>query len=358
MLATVRQGIRFASTPAGRVAYSIAGSGPPLLYLLGWVSHLGLMWELPAHRRFVEVLAREYTVIRYDRVGCGMSDRVRDVFTLESELATLDALVEHLGLDRYALLGSCEGGQVAAAHAARHPDAVAALLVYGSCARGADLAPDPVKDSVLSLVRAHWGLGSRVLADIWLPNAPAETVAMFARLQRGAATAEMAAALLNMYYRTRVDDVLPAIRVPTLVLHRRGSRAVRFELGRQMAALIPGAQLVALEGRMQPIYAEWDDAAIETIQSFLREHARVDGEEPTAKPITAREREVATLIATGLTNAEIGRRLGVSVRTVDAHLEHLRNKLGLRTRAQIAVWSVNSGAGMGRSTTPASPARR
>jgi len=343
MLAPVSPGIRFASTSAGRVAYSVTGSGPPLLYLLGWVSHLGLMWELPAHRRFVEVLARDYTVIRYDRVGCGLSNRSRHEFTMESELAVLDALVEHVGLSRYALLGSCEGGQVAAAHAVRHPDAVTALLVYGSCARGGDLAPDPVKRSVLSMVRAHWGLGSRVLADIWLPDAPADSVARFARLQRGAATADMAAALLDMYYRMRVDDVLPAVRVPALVLHRRGSRAARFELGREMAALIPGAQLVALEGRSQPIYAEWDDAAVEAIRSFLHEHTR-SAEEPAAKPITARERQVAALIATGLTNADIGRRLGVSVRTVDAHTEHLRNKLGVRTRAQIAVWSVNSGA--------------
>jgi len=342
MLAPMSPGIRFASTPAGRVAYTVTGSGPPLLYLLGWVSHLGLMWEMPAHRRFVEVLARDHTVIRYDRVGCGLSNRSRDVFTLESELAVLDALIEHLGLHRYALLGSCEGGQVAAAQAVRHPDAVAALLVYGSCARGEDLAPDPVKRSVLSLVRAHWGLGSRVLADIWLPDAPADTVATFARLQRGAATADMAADLLDMYYRMRVDDVLPAVRVPALVLHRRGSRAARFELGRQMAALIPGAQLVALSGRSQPIYAEWDDTAVEVIRSFLEEHAP-GTEGPAARPITARERQVAALIATGLTNAEIGSRLGVSVRTVDAHMEHLRTKLGVRTRAQVAVWSVGAG---------------
>jgi pimeloyl-ACP methyl ester carboxylesterase/DNA-binding CsgD family transcriptional regulator len=344
MLIWVRPAIRFVSTPAGRVAYSVTGSGPPLLYFLGWVSHLELMWELPAHRRFVEVLAREFTVVRYDRVGCGLSDRARDVFTLESELAVLDALIEHLGLDRYALLGSCDGGQVAAAHAARNPGAVAALLVYGSCANGEDLTPDPVKASVLATVRAHWGLGSRVLADIWLPDASAETVAAFARVQRGAATAEVAGALLDMFYRIRVDDILPAIRVPALVLHRRGSRAVRFELGRQLASQIPGAQLVALEGRSQPIYAEWDDAGVAAIRSFLRGHARGGSEGSTAQTITAREREVAALIATGLTNADIGRRLGVSVRTVDAHLEHLRNKLGVRTRAQIAVWSVNNDA--------------
>jgi pimeloyl-ACP methyl ester carboxylesterase len=332
--------VRFVSTPAGQVAYSVTGSGPPLVYLLGWVSHLELMWDLPDHRRFVEELAREYTVIRYDRVGCGLSNRSRDDFTLESELAVLDALTGQLGLDRYALLGSCEGGQVAAAHAARRPDAVTALLVYGSCADGGQLAPADVRASVLSTVRAHWGLGSRVLADIWLPDAPAESVAGFARLQRGAATAGMAADLLDMYYRMRVDAVLPAIRVPTLVLHRRGSRAVPFELGRGMAALIPGAQLVALEGRAQPIYAERVDAAVGAIRSFLDRHAPAAGAVTATKPVTARERQVAALLAAGLTNADIGRRLGVSVRTVDAHLEHLRNKLGVRTRAQIAVWSA------------------
>ncbi len=158
----------------------------------------------------------------------------------------LDALVAQLRLTRFALFGSCEGGQVAAAYAARHPDAVSSLIIHGSCVRGPDLAPDPIKASVLALVRAHWGLGSRVFADIWFPGAPAELTEGFARFQRGAATAEMAAALLELFYRIDVEDLLPEIRVPTLVLHRQGSRAVRFELGRELASLIPGAHLVAL----------------------------------------------------------------------------------------------------------------
>src|SRR5204863_5848800 len=116
--------VRFADTPAGRVAYSVTGSGPPLVCLLGWVSHLGLMWENPNHRRFVEALAREHTVIRYDKLGCGLSDRDRTDFTMEFELSVLQALVEHLGLERFALFGSCEGGQIAATYAASHPDAV------------------------------------------------------------------------------------------------------------------------------------------------------------------------------------------------------------------------------------------
>jgi pimeloyl-ACP methyl ester carboxylesterase/DNA-binding CsgD family transcriptional regulator len=337
MLGPVRQVVRFAGTPAGRVAYSTLGSGPPLLCMLGWVSHLGLMWEDPEHRRFVEALAREHTVIRYDKLGCGLSDRDRTDFTLESELAVLEALVEHLGLTRFALFGSCESGQVAAAYAVAHPDMLSSLIVYGSCVRGRDLAPEEIRQSLLALVRAHWGLGSRVLADIWFPEAPAE---LFARLQRAAATADMAASLLEMFYRFDVTDLLPAIRVPTLVAHRRGSRAVKFELGRELAALIPGAQLTALDGRMQPIYAQDAELAASTLLSFLRDQTR---DQPrariTADPLTAREFQVADLIAEGFTNAEIARSLGVSVRTVDAHVEHVRTKLGVRARAQIAVWA-------------------
>jgi pimeloyl-ACP methyl ester carboxylesterase/DNA-binding CsgD family transcriptional regulator len=301
------------------------------------------MWEYREHRRFVEALAREYTVIRFDKIGCGLSDRDRTEFTMESELAVLDALVEHLGLARFALFGSCEGGQVAAAYAATHPDVVSSLIVYGSCVRGRDLAPDDVRRSILALVRAHWGLGSRVLADIWFPAASPDVTAMFARVQRAAASADTAASLLEMFYRFDVAEVLPAIRVPTLVVHRKGSRAVRFELGRELATLIPGAQLTALAGRMQPIYAEGTEAAAAAVLSFLREQSRgrtgTTGSDTAGARLTARELQVADLIADGLTNAEIARTLGVSVRTVDTHTENVRTKLGVRARAQIAVWA-------------------
>jgi pimeloyl-ACP methyl ester carboxylesterase len=338
----MRQVVRFAGTPAGRVAYSVTGSGPPLVCLFGWVSHLGLMWENPEHRRFVEALSRTHTVIRYDKLGCGLSDRDRTDFTMESELAVLRALVEHLGLERFALFGSCEGGQVAAAYAVAHPDTLSSLIVYGSCARGAELAPDEVRQSLLALVRAHWGLGSRVLADIWFPESSVALTGLFAQVQRAAASSDMAASLLDMFYRFDVADLLPAIRVPTLVAHRRGSRAVRFELGRELAALIPDAQFAALAGRMQPIYAGDPDSASALLLSFLGEepgHPTATREPATGGRLTAREFQVADLIADGFTNAEIARTLGVSVRTVDAHVEHVRTKLGVRARAQIAVWA-------------------
>jgi pimeloyl-ACP methyl ester carboxylesterase/DNA-binding CsgD family transcriptional regulator len=340
----VRQAVRFVSTKSGRVAYSVVGSGPPVLCLFGWVSHLGLLWEDPSHRQFIEQLARDFTVIRYDKLGVGLSDRSRSGFTLESELEVLSALIDHLGLRRLTLLGSCDGGQTAAAYAAAHPHAVSSLVIYGSTARGSDLAAEPVRKSLLSLVRAHWGLGSRVLSDIWFPDAPAESADRFARFQRSAATGDMAARLLEMFYQTDVTELLPSIAVPTLVLHRRGSRAVRFELGRQLAALIPDAHLSTLEGRRQPIYAENGEAAATAIRSFLAGDAAEPAEpapptEPTGHPLTGRERQVVALIAEGSSNPEIAKLLGVSVRTVDTHVEHVRTKLGLRARTQIAVWA-------------------
>jgi DNA-binding NarL/FixJ family response regulator len=242
---------------------------------------------------------------------------------------------------------------VAAAAAARGPDAVRSLVVYGSCARGSDLAPEAVRRSVLALVRAHWGLGSRVLADIWFPGAPADTTDAFARLQRTAATAETAAALLDMFYRTDVEELLPTVKVPTLAVHRHGSRAVRFALGRELAALVPGARLAALDGRLQPVYAEGEDVAAATILSFLRDHHPGDrARAATGRQLTDRELEVVGLVADGLTNAEIGRRLGVSVRTVDAHVEHVRTKLGVRARTQIAVWASEQRRSRGPTAVP------
>jgi DNA-binding CsgD family transcriptional regulator len=209
------------------------------------------------------------------------------------------------------------------------------------CASGKDLAPAEVRSSVVALVRAHWGLGLKALGGAFVTDPTAEEVEAFARFQRASATADVAARLLEVYYDTDIRALLPAVRAPTVVLHRQADRGTRFELGREVASLIPGATLVPLPGSSHLFYhGDWT-AVLDATLGFLREPVN------TGPRLTDREIEVAELIAEGLTNHSIARRLSVAPRTADAHVENIRRKLGVRSRAQIAAWVTEHRLGRG-----------
>jgi DNA-binding CsgD family transcriptional regulator len=142
----------------------------------------------------------------------------------------------------------------------------------------------------------------------------------------------VAARLLEVYYETDVRDLLPAVRARTAVLHREGDRGTRFELGREVAALIPGATLIPLPGSSHLFYhGDWP-AVLEAVLGFLTERAS------QGPRLTARELQVAELVAEGLTNQAIARRLSVAPRTAETHVENIRRKLQVNSRAQIAAW--------------------
>jgi pimeloyl-ACP methyl ester carboxylesterase/DNA-binding CsgD family transcriptional regulator len=328
----VRPRIRYCATPAGRIAYSVAGSGPPLVCDPGWITHLRLQLELYSFGAFVERLAERFTVIRYDKPGCGLSDREGTDLSFDGQVAAALAVADAVGAGRFRLFGASQAGQLAAAIAARHPGRVEALVLYGTCASGRDLAPAEVRDSIVALVRAHWGLGLKVLTGLFVPDPTTEEVETFTRLQRASASAEVAARLLEEYYETDIRALLPAIQAPTTVLHREADKGTRFELGREVAALIPGATLIPLPGSSHLYYhGEWL-AVLDAMLGFLCES-------PQSGPrLTARELEVAELVAEGLTNHSIARRLSVAPRTAEAHVENIRRKLQVRSRAQIAAW--------------------
>jgi len=204
--------------------------------------------------------------------------------------------------------------------------------VYGMCASGADLAPAEVRATVVALVRAHWGLGLKALAGAFVTDPTAEDVVGFTRFQRASATAAVAARLLEVYYETDVRALLPAIRARTAVLHREADTGTRFTLGREVAALVPGATLIPLPGSSHLYYhGDWR-GVLEATLDFLREP------ETSGPRLTDRELEVAELVAEGLTNGAIARRLSVAPRTAEAHVENIRRKLQFRSRAQIAAW--------------------
>ncbi len=167
--------IRYCRTSAGRIAYSTVGAGPPLLCDSGWVTHLRGQLELFSFGSFVERLAERFTVIRYDKPGCGLSDRDGIDLSFDGQVAAALAVADAVRADRFCLFGASQGGQLAAAIAAKHPDRVQALVLYGMCASGADLAPPEVRNSIVALMRAHWGLGSKVLTGIFVPDPPPRT---------------------------------------------------------------------------------------------------------------------------------------------------------------------------------------
>ncbi|MFE6964357.1 alpha/beta fold hydrolase [Agromyces sp. NPDC057679] len=344
------QVVHHAELDGRSIAWSAVGAGPPLVIGGWWSSHLELDWRNAGFRRFVEQFARHRTVIRYDRPGTGRSDRdATPPRTLDEELAVLEAVVDAAADDSadgpIALFGGSSGGGVASLFAARHPGRVDALVLYGTYACGADLAPPAARAAMLGIIEQHWGLGSRVLADLFLPDATAEERAEFVEFQRRSASREVALASLQAVYEVDATPHLADVRAPTLVLHRRADRAIPFALGKDVAARIRDARFVGLEGDDHfPWRGDADSVARETLASLgapvEAPNAGSRSEPVGATGLTAREREVLRFVARGDTDAEIAARLLLSPHTVHRHLANIRTKLGVPSRAAAAAWAL------------------
>jgi pimeloyl-ACP methyl ester carboxylesterase len=264
----LEQKIRFCITADGlRLAYSIIGQGPALVMPPPMVSHQELVWQEPGYRRFWERLANHHTLVCYDRPGTGLSDRNRTEFSLDSELRDLEIVVDHLKLKRFVLLGHGFAGPVAIAYAAKYPRRISHLILYGSYARGAAITTEEVKGSMISLVQAHWGVGSKAIADILIPGDAASEFA--AKYLRESAAPEIVARILDFAYRSDVVHLLGSLRVLTLVLHRHQDRAIPFRLGRELASLIPNARFVPLEGRENLPWVGDFESVLRAIAEFL-----------------------------------------------------------------------------------------
>jgi pimeloyl-ACP methyl ester carboxylesterase/DNA-binding CsgD family transcriptional regulator len=327
-------------TDGSRIAYSVVGRGPVLIHAPGWLTHLELSWAMPPERALYESLAQGRTLVRYDKAGCGLSGAAARVPSMELELETLEAVVRAVGATRFDLFGASLGAVVAAAWSALHPTSVARLVLYGGWVRGADVASEDVRDHVLGLIAEHWGLGSDVLADIFAPDADAATRTAFVRYQREAATPQVARSMLALAYEIDITDLLANIQAPTLVVHRDHDRAAPLEQARALAAGIPDARLEVLTGRDHLPYIGDRQAVASAVRSFLglAPLRSVPGE-----AVTARQYEVAQLVAQGLTNRDIAGRLGISERSAESHVERIRDRLGFRSRSQIAAWVVAGG---------------
>jgi DNA-binding CsgD family transcriptional regulator len=176
-------------------------------------------------------------------------------------------------------------------------------------------------------------MGLQALTSAFVTDPTAEAVAAFTRFQRTSSSAEVAARLLEVYYDTDIRALLPAIQAPTVVVHREGDLATRFALGREVATLVPGATLIPLPGSDHLFYrGDWE-GVVEATLGFL-------GGGRAGPKLTVRELEVARLVAEGLTNRAIAVRLSIAPRTAEAHMDNIRRKLNVHSRAQIASWAT------------------
>jgi len=341
-MTTPSRQVRFCTAPGGgRIAYATAGAGRALLVPPAWISHLELFWQDPALRAFFAPLAGARTVVQYDRPGSGLSGPWPGPQGLDTDVDVLAAVADQLGLETFDLLGISLAAPVSVAFAARFPQRVGRLVLYGGYADGAQIASPPVRAAMLDMIRAHWGLGSEVLADVFLPEGTTETKAHFAGLQREAASAQSATDMLAQCYEVQVGDLLAHVVAPTLVVHRRNDRAIPYRAGRDLAARIPGARLMSLPGRSHFPYVGDAAAVVRAILEFLGDPPA--GPSPAGaggRPgeLTARQLQVAALVADGMTNRQIAERLSIEERSAEGHVERIRHRLGVTSRAQIAAW--------------------
>ncbi len=353
------QQIRFCTSRDGvRIAYAICGSGPPLVLVSNWVHHLELDWDSPVWRPWLSLLSRRHTLVRYDWRGCGLSDRRGVDFSFEKLVEDLEAVIEAAGLDKFIFFGMAAGSAIGMTYAVRHPERVSRFVLYASYVRN-KLAGSPTPEQVeeaqarLKMMELGWPNETPAYGQFYgslhIPDASVEQSLSFADLIRRTTSLANAVALLQAFYRIDVREIVPKIRCPTLVLHSRGDSIIRFEEGRSVAGLIPGAQFVPLESRNH-VLLETEPAwhqFVEALDDFLpAPPSSPDGSGGLAlDELTAREHQVLELVAQGLDNATIGERLHISERTARNHVSTILGKLGVGTRAQAIVRAREAGFG-------------
>lgn len=355
------QHVRFCASRDGtRIAFATAGSGPPLVRAAHWLSHLDHEPRCPLWGPWLKLLSRRHTLIRYDGRGCGLSDRDAADFSLDRCIEDLEAVVDNCKLGRFVLFGATIGGMTALAYAARHPERVSHLIIIGSLAVGrmARNPPALIEQTALELKAIELGWGSdnpafrQFFTSLFIPDSTPEQARSLNELMRVASTSQSAIRRLQPFHHIDLREAAAQVRCPTLVLHARHDARIPFEQGRALAAHIPGARFVALDSRnhwtveTEPAWAQFTAQ----IDAFLPALPDAPAKAGVLEALTARELQVIELLAAGLDNGTIGRRLGISAKTVRNRVSLIFDKLGVNTRPQAIVWARD--AGFGRKTIP------
>jgi class 3 adenylate cyclase len=254
----MEQQIRFCTSSDGtRIAYATVGQGLPVIRIRPWFTHLEFEWESSMWRSSIDRLSARHLLICHDGRGMGLSDHRVSDYSPEAHVRDLEAVVDALGLERFALYGVSQGGATSITYAVRYPQRVSHLILQGSFARMAwfiDTEEGQQRfQTALALIRQGWGRDlpayRQFFTSLFMPDADAEAIRQFNEMQRISASPENAAAVVSAMRDTDVSELLSQVRAPTLVVHCRGDAIVPFEAGRELAAGIPGARFLPLDSR-------------------------------------------------------------------------------------------------------------
>lgn len=348
----MKQEIRFCHSKDGVcIAYATSGSGPPLVYVANWLTHLKLDWNSPLWSHWFQELSRGHTLVRFDARGNGLSDRAVENLSVDAWAQDLAAVVNDLGLEQFSLLGFCQGGATSIGYTVRHPERVRRLILFNSYAHGAFNEKGTEEDkreaeALADLIEIGWGQEAaafrQLFANLMLPEASMEDLRWYADLQKRTVSPHLAMRLWRAFHTLDVSHLAPQVPVPTLVLHTQGNKIVAFEDGRALASLIPGARFIPLESKNHILLEEdpvWRRFLAE-VRDFLGtetlEQATNEPAEAIAR-LTPREQEVLTLIARGLNNDQIAESLVIAPKTVRNHVTRIYSKLDVDSRAQAVV---------------------
>ena len=337
----MEQDIRFCELDGRRIAYATVGEGPLLLFGGRWVSHLEEEWEDPRVRAFFEELAATHRVVRYDRIGAGLSDReLPGKLSIEQESRMLRAVHQALGPEPAILFACSCAGLATAQYANQHPAAVTKIVFFGAYASRDDI-PEVTRRSIVDFVRVNWRLAAQMLAGLMLPHGSGDEIAAWSRYQRRAAEADVAAAFLELDLSSDARSILPSMTTPSLVVHRRGDRTVPIGRGREIASLLPNARFVALGGDSHLPWVDDQRELQRALAGFLGESSVAESNGDS--PLTRRETEVLRLVAAGLSNREIAFSLVLSEHTVHRHVANILRKLTQSTRAAAVAHATRAG---------------
>jgi pimeloyl-ACP methyl ester carboxylesterase len=348
-LAALEPRIRYANASDGKaIAYWTLGEGIPLVHM-GWLpwSHIEIEWRNPAMRTWYERLAAFTNLIRYDTRGFGLSDAAGSDYSIEAQVKDLEAVVDRLELKRFAMFAVLHTGPAAFAYASRHPDRVSHIMLWGTYARGQDYYQSPQVRAIRTLI-GDWALYTETAAHSFVGWDSGDVAHAMALMMRDAVSPEAAIPFYETMRNIDCTPLLAKLVAPTLVIQPLQFPLLSVELAQQMAASIPDARLVLVDGAsLAPSRCDVD-AVCRSMQEFLAEDPApsgqrvryLSGQADGTPELSAREKEVLALLAQGQSNRDIAEQLVLSVRTVERHIENIYAKIRVNGRAQATVYAL------------------